>query len=219
MKHIHLYHPFNWAQFIFFLALFSLVAFCSNAQTGGELVEIIRKWPKKVDVNVTDGLVHKRTVSDESDTAFYFHAQGKKFIATTTFKEVGVVVPPVFVTEKVDGERATFTGTWTRGVTTAPGWYGVPSPTIAYSNSAGASVSYTFTGTKVELWGERRTTHGTGTVSIDNGAAQPVSFIGPSALPVLIYSSPDLQLGSHTIRLNVVSGYNLLDYFSIVKPQ
>lgn len=125
--------------------------------------------------------------------------------------------PPVFITEKVDGERATFEGSWVRANT--PGWYGVPTPTIAYSNVPGSFVSYTFTGTKVEIFAERKTSHGTGNISIDNGPVQPVSFIGPSALPVLIYSSPDLPNGVHTIRLTVVSGYSLLDFLIIQKPE
>lgn len=203
-------------RFLIFFLIFIGVTICTHAQR--RLVEISKEYTTK-EIPVIDGMTYKYTIGSQNDTARYFNPNGEVLEATITFKKPGGTVPPVFVTEKVDGERATFTGTWTRGITTAPGWYGVPSPTIAYSNSVGASVSYTFTGTKVELWGERRTTHGTGTVSIDNGAAQPVTFVGPSALPVLIYSSTDLPLGSHTIRLSVVSGYNLLDYFSVVRPQ
>lgn len=229
------------AQPLFFLLLLMFAALCSHAQQeqrnfgiaevfrGGDSIFI--KKLRTVVINVSDGLVTKQDTSIDSARLF-LSSDGALYQGTTVWRKVGgTVPPPVFVTEKVDGERATFSTSplWSlHGITTAATWYGVPNPTIAYSNVVGSSVSYTFTGTKIELWGERKPNdpaktaaqnHGNGTVSIDNGAAQPVTFVGPSALPVLIYSSPDLPLGSHTIRLSVVSGYNLIDYFLIHKPQ
>src|SRR5688500_12699124 len=144
-------------RLIIFLIIFVGVTICTHAQTGGELVEVIRRWPKKVDVNVTDGMVHKRIVSDQQDTAFYFHAQGKKFIATTTFKEIGVVTPTDDTT-KIDGAKATFSaGQWVTG-SGQTGWY---KTTIAYSNTPNATATFSFTGTGVQLWAEKLPSHGT----------------------------------------------------------
>lgn len=206
------------AQPLFFLLLLMFAALCSHAQR--RLVEISKEYTTK-EITVTDGMTYKYTIGSQNDTARYFNPNGEVLEATIVFKKPGGTVPPVFVTEKVDGEKATFSPNWSiHGITTAADWYGENNTrTIAYSNVVGSSVSYTFTGTKIELWAEKKTSHGTGTVSIDNGPAQSVSFVGPSALPVLIYSSPDLPLGSHTIRMTVVNGYNLLDYFQITKPQ
>lgn len=201
---------------LIFLFLFITITICSNAQTGGELLQVIRRWPNKVDINVSDGMIHKRLISDESDTAFYFHAQGKKFIATTTFKEVGgVVVPPADDTTRIDGAKATFsTGQWATG--SVPGWY---KGTIAYSNTPNATATFSFTGTKVELWAEKLPTHGAGVITITRGttvvSTANISFVGPKALPTLIYSSSDLQALPYTITLKVTSGYCLLDFFVV----
>jgi hypothetical protein len=118
------------------------------------------------------------------------------------------------VVEKIDGELATFSAGWARSLNN-PGWY---QNSIAYSNVAGSTVSYTFTGTKVELFAERLASHGVGNISIDNGTATQVSFkVAPFGLPVKIWESAVLPNGSHTIKLTCVSGYVLLDYFQIVK--
>lgn len=211
-------------NFQFIILIFFILACCAlcselQAQTKVFKAEKVQEYPATKDIQVQDGMIYKWTLPD-NDTARFFNPGVDQYEATITFKKKGVVIPPVFVTEKVDGEKATFTGVWTRGLNAPPGWYGENNTrTIAYSNSPGASVSYTFTGTKIEIFAEKLLTHGTGTVSIDNGTAQPVTFIGPSALPVLIYSSTDLPLGGHTIKLTVGSGYCLLDFFQIHKPQ
>lgn len=198
---------------IFFLFITITI---SHAQPG-DLVEITKKWPRK-DITVKDGLIYKYTLP--TDSARYFNPGADAYDVTITFTKRGTTIPPVLTTEKVDGEKATFSTNWSiHGTTTASGWYGDPTPTIAYSNVAGSSVSYTFTGTKIELWAERKSTHGSGTVTIDNGQPEIVSFVSTTtSLPVLIYSSPNLTLGSHTIKLTVTSGYCLLDYFIVTKP-
>src|SRR5687767_5276968 len=126
------------------ISILLLSSLLANAQTT-ELVEVVRRWPNRVDIDVVNNLVHTRIVSNTSDTAFYYRApEGKMFIAVTLFKEV-ITTP---TTEKIDGELATFTGTWVR-TSTNPGWF---QNTIAFSNTAGSTASYTFTGTKIELW-------------------------------------------------------------------
>lgn len=217
-------------QPLFFLLLLMFAALCSHAQQeqrnfgiaevfrGGDSIFI--KKLRTVVINVSDGLVTKQDTSIDSARLF-LSSDGALYQGTTVWRKVGgTVPPPVFVTEKVDGERATFTGTWTRGVTTAPGWYGVPSPTIAYSNSVGASVSYTFTGTKIEIFAERLLTHGIGKIQIDSDAEVNVSFnTAPFGIPIKVFDSGVLPNGSHTIKLTVISGYVLLDFFQVSKTQ
>lgn len=227
----------NTSFIIIIIFILALCVVCSELQAQQEqrnfgIAEVFRSgdsiFIKKLltqVVNVSEGTVTK--MRTPPDTAKLFIApDGGIYEGVITWRKVGgTTPPPVFITEKVDGERATFSAApnpvWSlHGTTAAPGWYGENNTrTIAFSNVAGSFFTYTFTGTKVELWAEKKTSHGTGTVSIDNGPVQPVSFIGPSALPVLIYSSLDLPIGVHTIRLTVVSGYSLLDYFIITKPQ
>lgn len=128
------------------------------------------------------------------------------------FEKIEMSVP---VIEKIDGEAATFSANWSiHGTTTATGWH---AGTIAYSNVVGSTATYTFNGTKIELFGEKTSTHGTGTVTLD-GVTTQVSFKSTAKeLPALIYSSPTLSPGSHTLKLTVGNGYNLIDYFSITK--
>lgn len=203
-----------------------LIAFTAAAQINKpELVEIIKRWPNRIDINVTDGLTHKRTVSDQSDTAFYFHANGKKFIATTTFKEVGGTLPPVDIIDSttIDSEEGVIFSTgWTgHGTTTAPGWYRA---TIAYSTVANTTASYTFTGRQVKIYAERLPSHGSGTVTILQGTTViktgTVFFAGPKLLPVKVYDSGILPDGTYTIRLKADgNGPAPLDYFRIFKKR
>lgn len=177
---------------------------------GGDSL-FIKKLVTQV-VNISDGTVTK--MRTPPDTAKLFISNdGFIYEGVITWRKVGgVVTPPVI--QKVDGESATFTGNWAR-TPNNPTWY---LGTIAYSNTAGATASYTFNGTKVEIWAERLASHGTGTIKIDTGAEVAVSFnTTPFGLPVKIFESATLPLGNHTITLKCVSGYVLLDYFSIVK--
>lgn len=163
-------------------------------------------------VNVSEGTVTKfRT---PPDTAKLFIApDGGIYEGVITWKKVGGGTPNPPVIEKIDGELATFTGTWAR-TSNNPAWY---MSTIAYSNTVGAAASYTFTGTKIELWGERLASHGTGTITLAGFTTQANFKAEPFGLPVKIYESPVLPIGTYTLRLTVGSGYNLLDYFLVTK--
>ena len=125
--------------------------------------------------------------------------------------------PPEPVTEKIDAEKATFAGTWVHGPTPAVGWY---DGTIAFSNQPGSSVSYTFTGRGIELWSERKPTHGSGVITLSQGTnvieTKPVTFTGSDALPVKVYERT-LPLGTYTIKLTVGTGYNLVDFYQVTK--
>lgn len=126
---------------------------------------------------------------------------------------------PVIVEQIMDATdaNAVFSGTWNKGPTGAAGWYG---STIAYSNTAGSTVSFTFTGRKIEVYGETLPTHGTGTIKVDNEAEVPVSFKSATkVLPAKIFEKSWATDGQHTIVLKVVSGYNLVDYFKVLKAQ
>lgn len=185
---------------------------CTQAQTiEPRLFDVLKEWPTKK-IILSDGLIYKYNLP--SDSARRFDPGADSYEATIVFRKLGT--PPATVTEKVDGEAATFTGIWVR-TSNNPGWH---LNTIAFSNSPGSTVSYTFTGTRIELWAESKNTHGTGTVSIGNGLPAPVSFnTAPFGLPVKIFESATLPLGSHTIVLKCVSGFVLLDFFQVVKPQ
>lgn len=223
------------AQFIFLIVLFflSLCALCIELsaqpfaeirlrkhQFNNEVIttvdSIYRFWNNRKDVQATPGTSY--TFGVGSDTVFYWTPiVGKKIKATITFAEEGL--PPVDPpptgddTTKIDNLKATKSTTWQHNASTgATGWY---KGTSAYSNVVGSTLTFSFTGTKIELWAEKLPSHGRGTVKIDNGTEVPVSFIGTKELPSLVYSSGTLQAVPHTITLKVTSGYCLTDFFVV----
>ncbi len=67
----------------------------------------------------------------------------------------------------------------------------------------GASFTVSFTGSKIYLVGTKDPNHGTANVSIDGGAATSINTYTTSrALGQIIYESPDLEHGEHTLTLN-----------------
>ena len=66
----------------------------------------------------------------------------------------------------------------------------------------GASFTVTFTGSKIYLVGTTDPNHGTANVSIDGGSATSINtWASARALGQIIYESPDLDHGNHTLTL------------------
>lgn len=91
--------------------------------------------------------------------------------------------------------------------------------TISYSNAANATLTTKFTGIKVEWIAERKSTHGKAMVSIDGGAESEVNLNNPTELKQqVVYTSPALTSGLHTIKIRVVGGgYVVTDAFRITQ--
>lgn len=136
---------------------------------------------------------------------------------TTAIPDPPAPVLPSDDTTKIDGRNGTFVGGWTHGTGDAL-WY---KKTLSFSNVAGNTTTFKFQGTKLELWGEKKSSHGTGTVTIKLGSTvvhtQAVSFVNATTvLPALIYTSPNLTpLTNYTVELKVTSGWNLIDFLVI----
>jgi hypothetical protein len=85
--------------------------------------------------------------------------------------------------------------------------------TAVASNQINATVSFTFTGTSVLWMGTRCETCGTANVSINGGAQQSVSTVGPNTEGNLVsegvWSSPTLPFGTHTIVITNTSNQNI----------
>ena len=82
-----------------------------------------------------------------------------------------------------------------------------------------------FVGDRIRLYGAKDPSHGIGSITIDNGQEALVDYYAPSRQDnVLIYESPVLPAGQHTLKLmvtgtkNVLSTYNTItvDRFQIV---
>jgi hypothetical protein len=112
-------------------------------------------------------------------------------------------------TEKVDASLMTFSGGWQRsGTTTDTTWF---NKTIAYSTVPNSSALYNFNGKRIEVWGERKAGHGTGSIIVDGVAHTAHWNIEPFGLPVLIFAK-DLPDGDHVIEVKPDSGTVLIDF-------
>jgi hypothetical protein len=139
-------------------------------------------------------------------------------IDSTNFWRPPSIPIPTDDTTKIDGRNGTFVGSWTHAAAAGNGW---SANTLSFANVAGNTATYRFQGTKIELWGEKKSTHGTGTVTVRLGTTvidtKTVSFVNSTQiLPALIYTSPNLTANTnYTIELKVTSGWNLIDFLVI----
>jgi len=107
-----------------------------------------------------------------------------------------------------------FAGTWVDCGGCAPA--GTYQNGFRYAYTTGARVTFRFTGTKVKLFGVREKVGGIGGVTLDGQAEPDVDMYGPTSMPALIYESPMLASGSHTLvytvlgKKNPASGSNTL---------
>ena len=71
--------------------------------------------------------------------------------------------------------------------------------------------------TRIKLYGERLTTHGTGTVALDGDPTPDVVDFtdDPLGQQQLIYDSGVLSNGDHTIVLKCTSGYVTPDFVNV----
>ena len=113
-----------------------------------------------------------------------------------------------------DASGASYSGAW--GTSTGRG-YGDLGNDVAYTTTNGASVSYTFTGTGLEVLGETNSDEGGFTAAVDGVAdtRQNWTETGPSRLAQqVVYSVQGLSPGSHTVTLTSTSGaYLVVDGF------
>ncbi|MFD5140678.1 glycoside hydrolase family 43 protein [Streptomyces sp. NPDC058378] len=78
-----------------------------------------------------------------------------------------------------------------------------------WSDAAGATATFTFTGTRIALLSVKDTGNGYAAVSIDGGAEQTVDLHGPIRVGEAVqYRSPRLGYGTHTLRVRVTGQHN-----------
>ena len=89
----------------------------------------------------------------------------------------------------------------------------------SWDNTANDSVSITFQGTQIKFYGVVGTGHGIGAVSIDGGAESMIDFYAPvSAGNTLLYTSPVLPAGQHTLKVRVTGQQNGLANWNGINP-
>lgn len=80
---------------------------------------------------------------------------------------------------------------------------------ISWDNTTDDSVTFSFTGTQVQLYGFTDPRNGIGAASIDGGPETMIDFYAPTrAGNILLWSSPALSATSHTLRLRVTGTHS-----------
>ncbi|HON52465.1 MAG TPA: cellulase family glycosylhydrolase [Bacteroidales bacterium] len=75
-----------------------------------------------------------------------------------------------------------------------------------YTFTSGAYYTFTFYGNQFEIWGTKDAHHGLANVSIDNGTPVSISYKASTrAVNQLIWTSPILESGTHTIKVTAAS--------------
>lgn len=113
--------------------------------------------------------------------------------------EIGFILVAANPPTKVNDNSFTYTGSWT--TSTGTGKY---LNNDRYTNVTNRTYRYTFTGTKVQIYTTVDAHHGQGAVKIDTGAETTVELYSPTRqYQALIYTSPVLPSGTHTITFRV----------------
>ena len=86
--------------------------------------------------------------------------------------------------------------------------------TARYTSDTNASVSFTFTGTAIQWYGQNDTNFGTAKVYIDGILAETVNANGPMVSQKLLFSKTGLPAGEHTILVVRTSATIDVDYFA-----
>ncbi|MEU9370590.1 Ig-like domain-containing protein [Streptomyces avermitilis] len=100
--------------------------------------------------------------------------------------------------------------------------YGDHDDDVHYATTDGSSITYTFIGTGIKVFGEQYTDQGNIGVSIDRGPATVVDTVpadGARHTDVAVYTNTALTAGVHTIVVTKLSGaYATFDGFEIDNP-
>lgn len=86
--------------------------------------------------------------------------------------------------------------------------------TARYTSDTNASVSFTFTGTAIQWYGQNDTNFGTAKAYIDGILAETVNVNGPMISQKLLFSRTGLPAGEHTILVVCTSATIDVDYFA-----
>lgn len=86
--------------------------------------------------------------------------------------------------------------------------------TARYTSDTNASVSFTFTGTAIQWYGQNDTNFGNAKVYIDGILAETVNVNGPMISQKLLFSRTGLPAGEHTILVVCTSATIDVDYFA-----
>lgn len=111
-------------------------------------------------------------------------------------KKAQVVITNSF--DNIDTQMQ-YSGTWFNGPTTATGFH---NNTIAYSNVPGNSITFNWTGTKIEWLGEFKVGHGRAGITVNN-QPEVIVNLGVAGGPKVVFEAT-LPHGNYQIKIRVV---------------
>ncbi|HEX6225709.1 MAG TPA: tail fiber domain-containing protein [Chryseolinea sp.] len=108
---------------------------------------------------------------------------------------------------------------WTHNSTTSSFY----NNTLSFSNVAGAYLTFTFEGSAIEWYTEKKNWHGIAAVSIDGGSEILIDLYSSTEQHSLVYSSSSLEQGTHTIKIRAtgtknpasIGTYTIHDFFKV----
>ncbi len=130
----------------------------------------------------------------------------------------GIVVPPPVITGAISGSTSVndaTTGTGSGQLNYSGSWI-YSTGTAAkfesddhYSDTSGDTMTFNFTGTRVQLFGAKDNHHGIGAFSIDGGTEKLGDYYATSRTDqTLIYDSGVLSQGTHTLKVRVTGTHS-----------
>jgi len=138
-------------------------------------------------------VLRRDTVLKESSISVIEVPPGKQ--AHLTFEPISVTtaiidnVSPLMI----------YVGAWTNGTTTAIGFQ---QNTIAWSNTIGNTVTFSFTGKRLEWFSEYKTTHGRASVTV-NGIEKIINLGSANTGPGIV-AEWNLPQGNYTVMIKVL---------------
>lgn len=220
-----------------FLLIFLSSCITAIGQTGTQLVEISKIYEKK-EIMIYQGLIHKYDIGTQFDTARYFNPGDKRWRATITFHEWGVPIdsipdnPITDIPSIIDnaplpgvvdyagtgwahatGSTDNLGGTWLNG-------------TFSFNNSNNSYVTITWTGFRIQVYTEKKNTHGQIAISINNGAEKIKDLYTIGTLKgQLVYDTAFATHATRTIKIRTTNTknpsstqfWNILDYVKVYR--
>jgi len=159
----------------------------------------------------TQAVVFSRTGLTNGPHSLTVESTGRKNASSVDYAvvvdafEVAPAVPLPATGTRVEETGLSFSSGWTSDSQPIRAWSG---GTAAMSATAGATASFTFTGTEVRWVGLRGPQYGIARVSLDGAFQATVDTYAPAEIEGIVFIATTLTPGNHTLTINVTGTAN-----------
>ena len=159
----------------------------------------------------TQAVVFSRTGLTNGAHSLTVESTGRKNASSVDYAvvvdafEVAPAVPLPATGTRVEETGLSFSSGWTSDSQPIRAWSG---GTAAMSATAGATASFTFTGTEVRWVGLRGPQYGIARVSLDGAFQSTVDTYAPAEIEGIVFIATTLTPGNHTLTINVTGTAN-----------